>query len=72
MQTAFQDFYVEYQLNVFTKEANKMNDIYSDLRKNIMDVFKEAGVEILSPHYQVNKVVNIHEFYEDPQAKKGQ
>jgi small-conductance mechanosensitive channel len=69
MQTAFEDFYVEYQLNVFTKDANKMNDIYSDLRKNIQDVFKEAGIEILSPHYRVNRVVNIHEFNEDPQPE---
>ena len=69
MQTAFEDFYVEYQLNVFTKDANKMNDIYSDLRKNIQDVFKEAGIEILSPHYRVNRVVNIHEFNEDPQTE---
>lgn len=58
LQTAFDDFYVEYQLNVVTKDANRMNDIYSDLRKNVQDVFNEAGVQILSPHYRINKNID--------------
>jgi len=28
-----------------------MTLIYSDLHKNILEIFNEAGVEILSPHY---------------------
>jgi len=55
MQNALDEFYVEYQLNVYTREAEKMNSIYSDLRKNIQDVFGEAGIDLLSPHYRVNK-----------------
>jgi small-conductance mechanosensitive channel len=66
MQTALNDFYVEYQLNVYTKDANKMNDIYSDLRKNIQDVFNEAGIEIRSSHYNVNTIYNASEPYEKP------
>ncbi|MDH6309257.1 small-conductance mechanosensitive channel [Dysgonomonas sp. PFB1-18] len=66
MQTALNDFYVEYQLNVYTKDANKMNDIYSDLRKNIQDVFNEAGIEIRSSHYNVNTIYNMPEPYERP------
>ncbi len=53
LQNALNDFYVEYQLNVYTKEADRMASIYSDLRKNIQNVFGEAGIELLSPHYQV-------------------
>ncbi|MEN9919509.1 MAG: hypothetical protein RL662_1945 [Bacteroidota bacterium] len=61
MQTAQNDFYAEYQLNVFTKDANKMNDIYSDLRRNVQDTFKEAGMSMLSPHYMMNTVVKNDE-----------
>ncbi|WP_029904647.1 mechanosensitive ion channel family protein [Prevotella sp. 10(H)] len=68
LQAALNEFYVEYQLNVYTKDANKMNDIYSDLRKNIQDVFREAGIELLSPHYRVNK--NVHEFNDEIQMNE--
>lgn len=63
MQSALSEYYVEYQLNVFTKDANKMNDIYSDLRKNIQDVFREAGIDLLSPQYTVQK--NVHDFNDE-------
>jgi len=45
------DNYVEYELNVYTKQPSKMARIYSDLHTHIMDEFKTAGVEILSPMY---------------------
>lgn len=51
LQTALNDFYVAYELNAYTKHANKMALIYSDLHKNIQDTFNEGGVEIMSPHY---------------------
>jgi len=54
-QTALDDFYVEYQLNVYVIDADKMAQICSDLRQNVQDVFNEAGVEIMSPHYQANR-----------------
>lgn len=63
-QEALDEFYVSYQLNVYTREANRMPHIYSELKKHIQDVFGEAGVELLSPHYRVNK--NIDEI---PAAK---
>ncbi|MCO5266302.1 MAG: mechanosensitive ion channel family protein, partial [Lentimicrobium sp.] len=46
------DFYVSYQLNVYTKEASKQAAIYSLLHQNIQDCCNEAGIEILSPHYR--------------------
>lgn len=51
LQKSLNDFYVEYELNVYTKQSAKMTLIYSDLHKNILEIFNEAGVEILSPHY---------------------
>ncbi len=52
LQTALDDFYVRYQLNVYTSNAAKMAEIYSALHQNIQDAFNEEGVEICSPHYQ--------------------
>jgi len=52
LQTALDDFYAEYQLNVYIRDADKMPRIYTAMYQNVMDVFIEAGVEIMSPHYQ--------------------
>lgn len=51
LQTSLSDFYVSYELNVYTKNPWKMAVIYSDLHTNIQDTFNEAGVEIMSPHF---------------------
>lgn len=51
LQTSLDDFYVAYELNAHTEEYKKIPSIYSDIHKNILDVFDEAGVEILSPGY---------------------
>ena len=50
-QTGLGDFYVQYELNVCTHDADKMRSIYSELHGHILDRFHEAGVEITSPHY---------------------
>lgn len=52
LQTGLEDFYVAYQINVYTREANAQQDIYSELHQNIQDVCFERGIEILSPHYR--------------------
>lgn len=51
LQTSLEDFYVSYQINAYTKEANKLALIYSELHQNIQDCCNEAGIEIMSPHY---------------------
>jgi small-conductance mechanosensitive channel len=51
LQTSLDDFYVNYELNVYTKFPSKIPRIFSDLHQNIQDKFNEAGVEIMSPHY---------------------
>lgn len=55
LQTALGDFYVEYELNVTTREPERRPRIFSDLHANILDAFHEAGVEIMSPHYRANR-----------------
>ncbi len=51
LQTSLDDFYVSYELNVYTNDSQKMSRIYSELHSKIQDKFNEGGVEILSPHY---------------------
>ena len=51
LQTSLDDFYVSYEINAYTKEANKQSTIYSQLHQNIQDVCNERGIEIMSPHY---------------------
>ena len=55
LQTALDDFYAEYQLNVYIRDADKIPRIYSAMYQNVMDVFNDAGVEIMSPHYQAHR-----------------
>lgn len=50
-QSSLDDFYVSYQLNAFTRDAQHKAAIYSELHQHIQDRFHAAGVEILSPHY---------------------
>ena len=51
LQTSLSDFYPVYQVNAYIKDVDKMAQIYSDLHQNIQDRFNDAGIEILSPHY---------------------
>jgi small-conductance mechanosensitive channel len=51
LQTSLDDFYVTYEINAYTDQANKMATIYAEIHQNIQDKFNEAGVEIMSPHY---------------------
>jgi small-conductance mechanosensitive channel len=51
LQTALNDFYVTYELNAYTDAPEIMPRIYSELHQNIQNIFNEAGVEIMSPHY---------------------
>ena len=51
LQRALNDFYGVYQLNAYTRQPQNMLEIYSELHQRIQDIFFEAGVEIMSPHY---------------------
>jgi len=51
-QTSLDDYYVSYQINAYTRQPGKQDLIYSTLHQNIQDVFNEAGLQLLSPHYR--------------------
>ncbi|MDR0680826.1 MAG: mechanosensitive ion channel family protein [Dysgonamonadaceae bacterium] len=51
LETAFNDFYIVYQINAYIGDANKLTLISTALRQNVQDKFNAAGVNIMSPHY---------------------
>lgn len=51
LETELQDWYPVYQINAYIKEADQLTQIYSNLYQNIQDIFAEADIEIMSPHY---------------------
>ena len=59
LQTSLDDFYVSYQVNLYTKFPEKSAVIYSNLHANIQDGCNEAGIEILSPHYRAARDGNM-------------
>lgn len=54
-QNNLDDFYATYEINIYIKEAVKKAGILSDLRNNIQDVFTERSIELVSPHFRINK-----------------
>jgi len=48
---AFNDFAIVYELNACTLYPNRKEEIYSELHKNITDMFNAAGIEIMTAHY---------------------
>lgn len=52
-QTALSDFYIEYRLvcQAVPEEPRPRAEVLHALHANILDVFNEQGVQIMSPHY---------------------
>jgi len=71
LQTGLDDFYVSYQINLYTNNAAKMPATYSSLYQNIQDVFDKEGIEILSPHYRAQRdgaPSTLPSVYQSPQS----
>ncbi|NOR75837.1 MAG: mechanosensitive ion channel, partial [Draconibacterium sp.] len=66
LQKGLNDFYVEYELNVYTKQPKKIPLFYSELYKSILNEFNKAEVEILSPHYSAFRDGNASTIPEQP------
>src|SRR5262249_48929985 len=54
LQTALGDFYVQYELNARLERPERRVWVQSDLHCNILDMFNEQGVQIMSPHYMAD------------------
>jgi len=75
LQTSLDDFYVAYELNVYVDHPHEMVRLYSELHKNIQDVFNEYGVQIMSPNYEFDptqpKIVPKDQWYAPPAEPPG-
>jgi small-conductance mechanosensitive channel len=64
------DFCVTYELNVYCADPLRMKAAYTDLHRNILDVFNEYNVQIMTPAYegdpQIPKVVPREQWYLAP------
>ena len=70
LQKSLGDFCVTYEINVYCETPRAMNALYSALLRNILDVFNEYGVQIMTPAYegdpQVPKVVPKEGWFTPP------
>tara|TARA_R110002049_G_scaffold73909_12_gene190958 strand:+ start:15178 stop:16389 length:1212 start_codon:yes stop_codon:yes gene_type:complete len=53
------DFYINYEINCHTKNPEKGALIYSQLHESIKNELHNAGIEILSPHYNAVRDGNV-------------
>ena len=70
LQRALEDFRVTYELNAYCEDPERMYPLYSELHRNIQDVFNEHGVQIMTPAYVTDpeepKIVPQSRWYEPP------
>lgn len=70
LQTALQDFYVEYTLLVSVADPATRPAVLDELHGHIQDVFNEHGVQIMSPNYEADperpKLVAPEDWYKAP------
>jgi hypothetical protein len=75
LQQALGDFCVTYQLNVYCDQPQQMAQLYSALHRNILDMFNEYGVQIMTPAYEGDpaqpKVVPKEQWYAAPARGPG-
>jgi len=51
LQQSLGDYAVTYQLNVFCDKPGEMFRLYTELHRNVLDVFNEYNVQIMTPSY---------------------
>ncbi|MGD8429925.1 MAG: mechanosensitive ion channel [Ectothiorhodospiraceae bacterium] len=70
LQQKLGDFCVVYELNVCCDNAHAMDRLYNHLHQNILDVFNEYGVQIMTPAYEADpeqpKIVPGDQWYAPP------
>ena len=70
LQKELADFAVTYEINAYCNDARSMARLYTALHANILDVFNEYGVQIMTPAYEGDpeqaKVVPKDQWYTAP------
>ncbi len=73
LQKALTDFAVTYEINAYCKKVSDIPMMYSELHRNIQDVFNEHNVQIMTPNYVADtaeaKVVPPESWYAPPATK---
>ena len=83
LQKSLGDFAVTYELNAYCNDPHDMGRLYTALHQNVLDVFNEHGVQIMTPNYEGDpetpKVVPKEQWHlspaavaQSPAAKDGQ
>ena len=66
---------MNYELNAYCDDASQMVELYTEMHRNIQDVFNENGVQIMSPAYRADpaepKVVPKERWYTPPATELG-
>ncbi len=66
------DFAVVYELNAACRDVPAMMPLYTALHRNILDVFNEYGVQIMTPAYEGDpeqpKIVSPKDWYAAPSS----
>ena len=69
------DFAVVYEVNAYSESADGLEQRYTDLHRNILDLFNEYGVQIMTPAYEGDpeqaKVVPKSEWYAKPALQEA-
>jgi small-conductance mechanosensitive channel len=75
LQQSLGDFAINYELNVYCDDASAMMALYTMLHRDILDVFNEYGVQIMTPAYEYDpeqpKVVPRAQWYAAPAQSEG-
>jgi small-conductance mechanosensitive channel len=70
LQKKLGDFAVTYEINGYCHEPHAMGRIYTKLHRNILDLFNEYGVQIMTPAYESDpdraKIVPPEQWYAPP------
>lgn len=76
IQKSLGDYAVNYELNVYCRDAKAMEQGYSALHRHILDVFNEYGVQIMTPSYEadpeVPKLVPREQWYAAPAVREAE
>jgi small-conductance mechanosensitive channel len=74
LQRKLGDFAVEYEINVHCDEPGGMLRLYTELHRNILDLFNEHGVQIMTPAYEGDpdqpKLVPKEQWYAPPARRE--
>jgi small-conductance mechanosensitive channel len=72
---SLEDFAIKYELNAFVGTAQQMLINYASLHRNILDVFNEHRVQIMTPAYEGDpekpKIVPAEQWYAAPAERRA-